>query len=78
MQTDVIDLYQVHWPDPSVPIEETAGALKDLLKAGKIRAIGVSNFSPAQMDKFRAVTPLATNQPPYNLFEREIERDVLP
>ena len=46
LQTDVIDLYQVHWPDPNVPIEETAGALKDLLKAGKIRAIGVSNFSP--------------------------------
>ncbi len=78
LQTDVIDLYQVHWPDPNVPIEETAGALKDLLKAGKIRAIGVSNFSPVQMDKFRAVAPLATDQPPYNLFEREIERDVLP
>jgi aryl-alcohol dehydrogenase-like predicted oxidoreductase len=78
LQTDVIDLYQVHWPDPNVPVEETAGALKDLLKVGKIRAIGVSNFSPAQMDKFRAVAPLATNQPPYNMFEREIERDVLP
>ena len=78
LQTDVIDLYQVHWPDPIVPIEETAGALKDLLKAGKIRAIGVSNFSPAQMDKFRAVTPIATDQPPYNLFERDIEQDVLP
>ena len=78
LQTDVIDLYQVHWPDPNVPIEETAGALKDLLKAGKIRAIGVSNFSPEQMDKFRAVAPLAADQPPYNLFEREIEADVLP
>lgn len=78
LKTDVIDLYQVHWPDPKVPIEETAGALADLRKAGKIRAIGVSNFSPEQMDKFRAVTPLATDQPPYNLFEREIERDALP
>ncbi len=78
LQTDAIDLYQVHWPDPSVPVEETAGAMKDLLKAGKIRTIGVSNFSPAQMDKFRAVAPLATDQPPYNMFEREIERDVLP
>jgi aryl-alcohol dehydrogenase-like predicted oxidoreductase len=77
LQTDVIDIYQVHWPDPNVPIEETAGALKDVLEAGKIRAIGVSNFSPAQMDKFRAVAPLHTNQPPYNLFEREIEKDVL-
>ena len=78
LKTDVIDLYQVHWPDPTVPIEETAGALKDLLKVGKIRAIGVSNFSPEQMDKFRAVAPLAADQPPYNLFEREIEADVLP
>lgn len=78
LQTDVIDLYQVHWPDPNVPIEETAGALKDLLKAGKIRAIGVSNFSPEQMDRFRAVAPLHTDQPPYNMFEREIEGDVLP
>ena len=78
LQTDVIDLYQVHWPDPNVPVEETAGALKDLLTAGKIRAIGVSNFSPAQMDRFRAVAPLAADQPPYNMFERGIERDVLP
>src|ERR1700756_2848778 len=77
LKTDVIDLYQVHWPDPKVPIEETAGALKDVMQAGKIRAIGVSNFPPAQMEKFRAVAPLATNQPPYNLFEREIEKDVL-
>ena len=78
LKTDVIDLYQVHWPDPNAPVEETAGAMADLLKAGKIRAVGVSNFSPAQMDKFRAVAPLHTNQPPYNLFEREIEQDVLP
>jgi aryl-alcohol dehydrogenase-like predicted oxidoreductase len=78
LKTDVIDLYQVHWPDPNVPLEETAGAMNDLLKAGKIRAIGVSNFSTAQMDKFRAVAPLYTEQPPYNLFEREIERGVLP
>lgn len=78
LKTDVIDLYQVHWPDPATPIEETAGALKDLVKAGKIRAIGVSNFSPAQMEKFRGVAPAATDQPPYNLFERGIENDVLP
>ncbi|MBI1205372.1 MAG: general stress protein [Rhodopseudomonas sp.] len=78
LKTDVIDLYQVHWPDPNTPIEETAGALNELLTAGKIRAIGVSNFSPAQMDTFRAVAPLAADQPPFNLFEREIENDVLP
>jgi aryl-alcohol dehydrogenase-like predicted oxidoreductase len=78
LRTDVIDLYQVHWPDPNTPIEEVAGAMAALHGAGKIRAIGVSNFSPAQMDEFRAVAPLHTAQPPYNLFERSIEQDVLP
>jgi aryl-alcohol dehydrogenase-like predicted oxidoreductase len=78
LRTDVIDLYQVHWPDPNTPVEETAVAMSDLLKAGKIRAIGVSNFSPAQMDEFRAVAPLHAVQPPYNLFERGIEADVFP
>jgi len=78
LQTDVIDLYQVHWPDPHTPIAEVADAMGELHRAGKIRAIGVSNFSPAQMDEFRKVAPLHTAQPPYNLFEREIERDVLP
>jgi aryl-alcohol dehydrogenase-like predicted oxidoreductase len=78
LRTDVIDLYQVHWPDPNTPIEETAGAMAQLLKAGKIHAIGVSNFSPAQMDAFAAVAPLHAVQPPYNLFERAIEADVFP
>ena len=78
LRTDAIDLYQIHWPDPHTPIEETAGAMADLLKAGKIRAIGVSNFSPAQMDAFAAVAPLHAVQPPYNLFERGIEADVFP
>jgi aryl-alcohol dehydrogenase-like predicted oxidoreductase len=78
LRTDVIDIYQIHWPDPNTPIEETAGAMAELLKAGKIRAIGVSNFSPAQMDAFAAVAPLHVVQPPYNLFERAIEADVFP
>jgi aryl-alcohol dehydrogenase-like predicted oxidoreductase len=78
LQTDVIDLYQVHWPDPGTPVAETAAAMADLLRAGKIRAIGVSNFSLSQMDEFRAVAPLQAAQPPYNLFERAIEQDVLP
>ncbi len=73
-----IDIYQVHWPDESVPFEETARMLDAFRCEGKIRAIGVSNFSPAQMDRFRKGAPLATIQPPYNLFEREIEKDVLP
>jgi aryl-alcohol dehydrogenase-like predicted oxidoreductase len=78
LQTDVIDIYQVHWPDPNTAIEETAEAMAELYRAGKIRAIGVSNFSPAEMDAFRAVAPLHTLQPPYNLFERGIEDSVLP
>ncbi len=78
LQTDVIDIYQVHWPDEATPFEETARTLEDLRREGKIRAIGVSNFSPAQMDRFRSAAPLHTVQPPYNLFEREIESDVLP
>jgi len=78
LRTDVIDLYQVHWPDPNTPIAEVAGAMGDLHRAGKIRAIGVSNFSPAQMDEFRKVAPLHAAQPPYNLFERAIEAGVFP
>ncbi len=78
LQTDVIDVYQVHWPDPLEPLEETAAFFGRLLQEGKIRAIGVSNFSPQQMERFRQVAPLHTVQPPYNLFERQIEADVLP
>jgi aryl-alcohol dehydrogenase-like predicted oxidoreductase len=78
LRTDVIDLYQVHWPDGETPIAETARVLEDLRREGKIRAIGVSNFSPPQMDAFRAIAKLDAVQPPYNLFEREIEADVLP
>src|ERR1700688_300677 len=55
LQTDVIDLYQVHWPDPHTPIAEVAEAMGELYRAGKIRAIGVSNFSPAQMDEFQKI-----------------------
>jgi aryl-alcohol dehydrogenase-like predicted oxidoreductase len=78
LQTDYIDLYQVHWPDPLVPLEETAATLRELYEQGKIRAIGVSNYSPEQMEHFETAASLHTIQPPYNLFEREIERDVLP
>ena len=78
LKTDVIDLYQVHWPDPNTPIAEVADAMGELYRAGKIRAIGVSNFSPAQMKEFRKIAPLHAAQPPYNLFERGIEEDVLP
>jgi aryl-alcohol dehydrogenase-like predicted oxidoreductase len=78
LQTDYIDVYQVHWPDPLVTVEETAEAMETLFVQGKIRAIGVSNFSVAQMERFRRVAPLHVLQPPYNLFERGIETDILP
>ena len=78
LRTDYIDIYQVHWPDPLVAIEETAEAMHTLFGQGKIRAIGVSNFSVAQMEQFRRVSPLHVLQPPYNLFERGIEADLLP
>jgi aryl-alcohol dehydrogenase-like predicted oxidoreductase len=78
LRTDTIDIYQVHWPDPQTPIEETAQAMADLHRAGKVRVIGVSNFSTEQMRAFSAVAPLHTAQPPYNLFEREGEKNVLP
>jgi aryl-alcohol dehydrogenase-like predicted oxidoreductase len=78
LKTDYIDIYQVHWPDPLVSIEETAEAMQSLLDQGKIRAIGVSNFSVAQIERFRQVAQLHVVQPPYNLFEREIEDELLP
>src|SRR5438445_4935978 len=78
LRTDYIDIYQVHWPDPLVTIEGTAEAMLTLLEQGKIRAIGVSNFSVLQMERFRRVAPLHVLQPPYNLFERGIESDLLP
>lgn len=78
LRTGYIDLYQVHWPDPAIPIEATARELERLYRAGKINAIGVSNFSPAQMERFRGVAPLHAVQPPFNLFERAAESDVLP
>ncbi|MDA8088912.1 MAG: aldo/keto reductase [Nitrospiraceae bacterium] len=78
LKTGYIDLYHVHWPDPLVPVEETAQVMNELLKQGKIRAIGVSNFSVEQMEEFRKVAPIHACQSPYNLFEREIESDILP
>ncbi len=76
--TDYIDLYQIHWPDTRVPVAEVAGVLAEFQRAGKVRAMGVSNFSAAQMEEFRTVAPLASNQPPYNIFERDIDGETLP
>lgn len=78
LRTDHIDIYQVHWPDPLIPVEETAETMQRLLDQGIIRAIGVSNFSVEQIERFRRFAELHCVQPPYNLFEREIETELLP
>jgi aryl-alcohol dehydrogenase-like predicted oxidoreductase len=76
--TDYIDLYQMHWPDPATPLEETAEALAKLKADGKIRHVGVSNFDVEQIEAFSATLSVETLQPPYHLFRRDIEADVLP
>jgi aryl-alcohol dehydrogenase-like predicted oxidoreductase len=76
--TEYIDLYQVHWPDRLVPVEETAAVLAEFQREGKVGALGVSNYSVDQMEAFRSVVKLVSNQPPYNLFEREIDSEILP
>jgi aryl-alcohol dehydrogenase-like predicted oxidoreductase len=73
-----IDLYQVHWPDPKVPAAETAGALQELVDQGKLRYVGVSNYDARQMAEFASVRPVDTLQPPYHLFQRGIEEEILP
>jgi aryl-alcohol dehydrogenase-like predicted oxidoreductase len=78
LRTDVIDLYQVHWPDLETPIEDTARTLDDLFHQGKIRALGVSNYSPTQMEAFRSMAVLDCRAATLQMFEREVEDDVLP
>ncbi len=75
---DDIDLYQVHWPDPETPFEETAGALEELVQEGKIRHVGVSNFDAEEMEAFARGRPVETLQPPYHPFRREAEAEILP
>lgn len=78
LRVEYIDLYQLHWPDPLVSIEQVAETLQPILLSGKVRALGVSNCTSAQMRTFRSIAPLVANQPPYNIYERAIESDVLP
>ncbi|MEJ2691105.1 MAG: aldo/keto reductase [Deltaproteobacteria bacterium] len=78
LRTDYLDIYFVHWPDPTRPMAETASAMLDLYEEGTVRAVGVSNFTPDQMDHFRSECPLHLCQPPYNIFERSIETDIKP
>lgn len=78
LKTDRVDLLYLHAPDPDTPVEESAGALRELMQAGKARSIGVSNFSVDQLERFHAICPITAVQPPYNMLQRQIERDVLP
>jgi aryl-alcohol dehydrogenase-like predicted oxidoreductase len=78
LQVDVIDLYQVHWPDRQTPFGETMTALNELQQAGKIRHIGVSNFSVPQMRECLQHASIVSLQPPYSMFQRGIEADILP
>jgi aryl-alcohol dehydrogenase-like predicted oxidoreductase len=73
-----IDLYQVHWPDPGTPFAETAGALAEMVERGLIRHVGGSNFSVEQMEELSRTLPVETLQPPYHLFRRDVEDDLLP
>lgn len=76
--TDYIDLYQIHWPDPEIPFEETAVALESFVNEGKIRYVGVSNFDPDQMAEFEKTREIDALQPPYHLFRRNAEETVFP
>jgi aryl-alcohol dehydrogenase-like predicted oxidoreductase len=78
LQTDYIDLLQIHWPDATTPINETMEALEILIQQGKIRAAGVSNYSLAQIQEAQKTIQLASNQVPYSMLNRSIEADVIP
>jgi aryl-alcohol dehydrogenase-like predicted oxidoreductase len=78
LQTDTIDLYQLHWPNPDLDIEEGWSTLAKLKSEGKLRYIGVSNFSVEQMERARKIAPITSLQAPYSLIKRDIERDILP
>jgi aryl-alcohol dehydrogenase-like predicted oxidoreductase len=78
LQTDVIDLYQIHWPRPDDDIEEGWSALAELKEEGKVRHIGVSNFDVSQMERANEISPVETLQPPYNMLNRGVEEEILP
>jgi aryl-alcohol dehydrogenase-like predicted oxidoreductase len=78
LQIDVIDLYQIHWPDPEHEIEEAWSTMADLQREGKLRYIGVSNFSVEQMRRMQAIAPITSLQPPYSLVKPQVEDEILP
>jgi aryl-alcohol dehydrogenase-like predicted oxidoreductase len=77
LRVDVIDLYQMHWPEPDEDIEEGWTAMAELKEEGKVRWIGVSNFNGDQLRRLQAIAPITSLQPPYSLIRREVEADVL-
>ncbi|MGH8502825.1 MAG: aldo/keto reductase [Gammaproteobacteria bacterium] len=77
LNTDVIDLYQVHWPNPDKDIEEAWRTIAELIEAGKVRYAGVSNFSVAQLERIKKIYPVTSLQPPYSMLERGVEDDLL-
>jgi aryl-alcohol dehydrogenase-like predicted oxidoreductase len=78
LQVERIDLYQIHWPNPDAEIEEGWTALAELQREGKVRALGVSNFSVSQMRRIQQIAPITSLQPPYSLLDRAIEEEILP
>lgn len=78
LNTDYIDLYQIHWPDSTTPISETMEAVAELMEEGKVRAAGVCNYSVSQVEEALKTIPLASNQVPYSMIHRGIEKDVIP
>jgi aryl-alcohol dehydrogenase-like predicted oxidoreductase len=78
LQVDVIDLFQIHWPEPEEDLEEGWSALADLKKQGKVRWIGLSNFNAQQLARAQAVAPITSLQPPYSMIQPEIEAEILP
>jgi aryl-alcohol dehydrogenase-like predicted oxidoreductase len=78
LNVDVIDLYQIHWNNPAEDIEEAYDAMARCVKAGKVRYLGVSNFKVEEMEKVMKIHPLTSLQPPYSMFRRDIETDILP
>lgn len=78
LQTDYIDLIQLHWPDVETPISETMEAMEQLMKSGKVRAIGVSNYDRLQLEEGLQTTTLHSNQVPYSMLNRSIEAELLP
>ncbi len=78
LRVEVIDLYQIHWPEPDEDIERGWETLAQLQVEGKVRWIGVSNFSVSQMERIRKIAPITSLQPPYSLIRREVETEILP